>query len=59
MDAADRAGKRTTKAALKIATDMTAEQLITKEEALLRIDPEQLDQLLHPMLDPNADRRRS
>jgi pyruvate,orthophosphate dikinase len=49
-----RSGKRTTKASLKIATDLTAEGLITKEEALLRIDPEQLDQLLHPMLDPNA-----
>ncbi|MFP3920145.1 MAG: pyruvate, phosphate dikinase [Dichotomicrobium sp.] len=49
-----RSGKRTTKAALKIATDMTAEGLITKEEALLRIEPEHLDQLLHPMLDPNA-----
>ncbi len=51
-----RSGKRTTKAALKIATEMTAEGLITKEEALLRIDPEQLDQLLHPMLDPNAEK---
>jgi len=51
-----RAGKRTTKAALKIATDLTAEGLITKEEGLLRIDPEQLDQLLHPMLDPNAEK---
>ncbi len=51
-----RSGKRTTKAALKIAADMTAEGLITKEEALLRIDPEQLDQLLHPMLDPNAEK---
>jgi len=49
-----RAGKRTTKAALKIATDLTAEGLITKEDGLLRMDPEQLDQLLHPMLDPNA-----
>jgi len=52
-----RNGKRTTKAALKIAIDMTAEGLITKEEALLRIEPEQLDQLLHPMIDPNAEKR--
>jgi len=51
-----RGGKRTTKAALKIATEMTAEGLITKEEALLRIEPEQLDQLLHPMLDPDAEK---
>jgi len=51
-----RSGKRTTKAALRIATDMTSEGLINKEEALLRIEPEQLDQLLHPMLDPNAEK---
>ncbi len=49
-----RNGKRTAKAALKIAVDMVAEKLITKEEALLRIDPHALDQLLHPTLDPNA-----
>jgi len=51
-----RSGKRTTKAALKIATDMTAEGLITKEEALLWLEPEQLDQLLHPTLDPDAEK---
>lgn len=49
-----RNGKRTAKAALKIAVDMVNEKLITKEEALLRIDPLSLDQLLHPTLDPNA-----
>lgn len=51
-----RNGKRTTKAALKIAVDMVGEGLITKAEALLRIDPESLDQLLHPTLDPDATR---
>ena len=49
-----RAGKRTIAAALKIAVDMVAEGLITKDEAVLRIDPMSLDQLLHPMLDPDA-----
>ena len=52
-----RSGKRTTKAALKIAVDMAEEGLITREEAILRIDPAQLDQLLHPMLDPKAEKR--
>ncbi len=51
-----RAGKRTTKAALKIATDMVAEGLIDKNEAILRIDPAKLDQLLHPTLDLDAER---
>ena len=51
-----RSGKRTAKAALKIACDMVAEGLITKEEAVSRIDPESLDQLLHPTLDPEASR---
>jgi pyruvate,orthophosphate dikinase len=49
-----RAGKRTTKAALKIAVDLAAEGVITKEEAVLRIEPGQLDQLLHPTIDPAA-----
>ncbi len=49
-----RNGKRTANAALKIAVDMVKEQLITKSEAILRIKPEQLDQLLHPCLDPHA-----
>ena len=49
-----RAGKRTATAAVKIAVDMVDEGLIDKETALLRVDAVQLDQLLHPMLDPNA-----
>ncbi|MEQ9640606.1 MAG: pyruvate, phosphate dikinase [Alphaproteobacteria bacterium] len=51
-----RSGKRTAKAALKIAVDMVGEGLIGKEEAILRVDPEALDQLLHPTLDPDAER---
>ncbi|MCP5361381.1 MAG: pyruvate, phosphate dikinase [Hyphomicrobiales bacterium] len=51
-----RTGKRTAKAALRIATDMVKEGLITKDVAVSRIDPAALDQLLHPMLDPNAPR---
>jgi pyruvate,orthophosphate dikinase len=50
-----RSAKRTAAAALKAAVDMTAEGLIGREEAISRIDPGQLDQLLHPMLDPKAD----
>ena len=50
-----RSAKRTAAAAIKAAVDMTAEGLISREEAIARIDPQQLDQLLHPMLDPNAD----
>ncbi len=49
-----RSGKRTAAAAVKIAVDMVNEGLITKEEAVMRVDPAQLDQLLHPMLDPKA-----
>jgi len=49
-----RNGKRTGPAAVRIAVDMVEEKLITKEEAVLRVDPQQLDQLLHPVLDPNA-----
>jgi len=49
-----RNGKRTAPAALKIAADMVEEGLITKQEAISRIDPESLDQLLHPRLDPKA-----
>ena len=52
-----RSGKRTSKASLKIAVDMAEEGLITHEEAIMRIDPAQLDQLLHPMLDPKADKQ--
>jgi pyruvate,orthophosphate dikinase len=51
-----RAGKRTTKAAIKIAVDMVEEGLITKQEAVRRIAPNALDQLLHPTLDPEAPR---
>ena len=50
-----RSGKRTAQAAVKIAVDMVAEKLINKKEALKRIDPASLDQLLHPTLDPKAD----
>ncbi|MDX9730127.1 MAG: pyruvate, phosphate dikinase [Bdellovibrionales bacterium] len=49
-----RTGKRTAKAALKIACDMIDEKLITSDEALMRLDPKSLDQLLHPTLDPKA-----
>ena len=51
-----RNGKRTAKAALKIAVDMAEEGLITQEEAVARVDPAALDQLLHPTLDPKASR---
>jgi pyruvate,orthophosphate dikinase len=49
-----RSGKRTAAAAVKIAVDMVKEKLITKEEALLRLEPRQIDQLLHPVIDPKA-----
>ena len=49
-----RSGKRTAHAAVKIAVDMVNEKLINKNEALLRVDPASLDQLLHPTLDPKA-----
>ena len=49
-----RNGKRTATAAIKIAVDMVDEGLITKEEALMKIDPKQLDQLLHPAFDSAA-----
>ena len=51
-----RNGKRTAKASFKIAVEMADGGLITKEEAIKRIDPAALDQLLHPTLDPNAPR---
>jgi len=51
-----RGGKRTAKAALKIAVDLAAEGLISHDEAVMRIDPASLDQLLHPTIDPNAAR---
>ncbi len=49
-----RVGKRTTSAAVRIAVDMVKEKLITKDEALLRINPDSLNQLLHKRLDPKA-----
>ncbi|MXN63805.1 pyruvate, phosphate dikinase [Stappia sp. GBMRC 2046] len=51
-----RTGKRTAKAALKIAVDMAGEGLITSQEAVMRVDPAALDQLLHPTIDPRAKR---
>jgi len=51
-----RSGKRTAKAALRIAVEMASEGLITEEEAIARVDPMALDQLLHPSLDPSAVR---
>lgn len=52
-----RTGKRTAHASLKIACDMVSEGLITKEEAVTRIDPVSLNQVLHPTLDPKAKRQ--
>jgi pyruvate, orthophosphate dikinase len=49
-----RNGKRTAAAAIKIAVDMVKERLITAEEAIMRVEPAQLDQLLHPRIDPNV-----
>ena len=51
-----RNGKRTAKSALKIAVDLAAEGVISQEEAISRVEPSALDQLLHPTLDPNAVR---
>ena len=51
-----RNGKRTAKAALKVAVDMAAEGLITEAEAVGRVEPSSLDQLLHPTIDPKAER---
>ncbi|MFP6749492.1 MAG: pyruvate, phosphate dikinase [Alphaproteobacteria bacterium] len=52
-----RSGKRTAEAAIKIAVDMANEGLLSREEAILRVDPNSLDQLLHPTLDPEAARQ--
>ena len=49
-----RNGKRTGPAAVRIAVEMVGENLISKQEAVLRVDPQQLDQLLHPVLDPKS-----
>jgi pyruvate,orthophosphate dikinase len=51
-----RAGKRTAKAALKIAVDMVDEGVLSEEEAIFRVEPGALDQLLHPTIDPKAER---
>ncbi len=52
-----RTGKRTGRAAVRIAVEMVAEGLIDEKEAVLRVDPSAIDQLLHPSIDPNADKR--
>jgi pyruvate,orthophosphate dikinase len=52
-----RSGKRTAKAALRIAVELANEGLITRKEAVTRVDPAALDQLLHPTIDPNAERK--
>src|ERR1700722_6901953 len=52
-----RSGKRTAKAALRIAVELANEQLISKDEAVTRVDPASLDQLLHPTIDPKAERQ--
>jgi len=51
-----RNGKRTAKAALKVAVDLASEGLITREEAVMRVEPASLDQLLHPTIDPASNR---
>src|SRR5579883_1549147 len=53
-----RNGKRTARAALRVAVDMAEEGLLSKSEAVLRVEPASLDQLLHPALDPNAPRKQ-
>jgi pyruvate,orthophosphate dikinase len=52
-----RSGKRTANAALRIAVELAQEKLITRQEAVARIDPAALDQLLHPTIDPTAERK--
>src|SRR6516165_9200581 len=52
-----RSGKRTAKAALRIAVDLADEGLVTREEAVTRVDPAAIDQLLHPAIDPKAERQ--
>ena len=49
-----RTGKRTAGAAVKIAVDLEKEKMISRDEALMRLEPEQIDQLLHPIIDPKA-----
>ncbi|MCK9898091.1 pyruvate, phosphate dikinase, partial [Frankia sp. AgB32] len=52
-----RNGKRTAKAALRIAVELAGEGLISKDQAIKRIEPGALDQLLHPTIDPDAERK--
>jgi len=52
-----RTGKRTAESAVKVAVDMVNEKLITKKQAVMRVEPEQLDRLLHPHFDPKAKRK--
>lgn len=52
-----RNGKRTAAAAVRMAVEMVEEGLINKEEAIMRVGADQLDQLLHPMLDPKAEKK--
>ncbi len=52
-----RTGKRTAKASLRIAVDMANEGLISRDQAIMRVDPAALDQLLHPTIDPKAERK--
>ncbi len=52
-----RSGKRTAKAMVRIGVEMVAEKLITIDEAVLRMEPQKLDELLHPMIDPTAERK--
>src|SRR6185295_4540113 len=52
-----RSGKRTARAALRIAVELASEGLITRQEAVTRVDPASLDQLLHPTIDPSAERK--
>src|SRR6185312_13597549 len=51
-----RSGKRTAKAAIKVAVELAQEGVISREDAVKRVDPASLDQLLHPTIDPNAER---
>jgi pyruvate,orthophosphate dikinase len=52
-----RAGKRTGPAAVRTAVEMVDEKLITKDEALMRVEPDKLNELLHPAIDPKADKK--
>ena len=52
-----RGGKRTAQAAVKIAVDMVKEKFFDKETAIMRITPEQIEQLLHPMFDDNEEKK--